>query len=111
MVATTMSVSARAMSSNRRCPACKAPMVGTKPMVLPAMRWGARSLRSAAISLTNSVITAGFQSGGGFDILHKGAGCVRDYGIELRVFLDEGRRLGGEAEQIVTHQHLPVTVG
>src|SRR5579872_624436 len=98
MLATTTSVSARAISSNRRCPACKAPMVGTKPTVLPAVRWGASSLRNAAISATTSAIAADFQSGGRFDIFHKGACGVRDDGIELGVFLNEGRRLGSETE-------------
>src|SRR5258707_838421 len=103
MVATTTSVSARARSSRCRCPACNAPMVGTRPMVFPAVRWGASSLRNAAISGTTSAIAADFQSGGRFDIFHEGARGVRDYGIELRVFLYEGWRLGGETEQIVTH--------
>src|SRR5689334_8730136 len=115
MLATTTSVSARAISSKRRCPACKAPMVGTRPTVSPAARRGASSLRSFAISFTNpatsSAIAAGFQSGGRFDIFHEGARGVGDHGIEVGVFLYERRRLGGETEQVVTHQHLPVTIG
>src|SRR5258706_11845079 len=103
MLATTTSVSARASSSSRRCPACKAPMVGTNPIVFRACRCPPSNRRSAAISTTSSAIVFCFY------VLDERACSVGQHGIELRVFLGERWRFGGEAEHVVTYQHLPVT--
>src|SRR2546427_9483779 len=144
---TTTSFSPLAVSTRRICPACKAPIVGTRPLALPAAAPRRDAPRIAAgCSITVRPLSAvpdlfGPHELGGFAESSRGplspvlcgrrsVGRVlvlrprelpcahvfrirrrraRDLLCEVRVSLDELRRLaGGQAEQVVQDQDLPV---
>src|SRR5947208_6609357 len=112
-------------------PACKAPIVGTRPIDLASRRHARdRSRMALASSITTGGASAAVpdlfpvlcwsRSVGcvlmlrarelpGADVLGIGRRRPRDLFGQVGVTLDELRRLaGGQAEHIVQHEHLPV---
>src|SRR5690348_1320225 len=116
MLATTTWFSLRASASKRRCPAWSAPMVGTKPMLLSFCRLGCRRFRRSAIDSTTSVIHHALRFRAlrmemtGSHVFGERASRFRHGLPQWRVAMRERRSVIGQAEQVVTHQHLSVAI-
>src|SRR5258706_1982721 len=136
MLTTTRSFSRQACSTRLRCPACRAPSVGTSPIDSPS-RCQRRDTSSA---FRGSSITAAFLSGAVLDLVfclgRRRRGPIRRIGVlrpgelpagdlsgeplggvpdllgEVGVALDElGRLAGGQAKGVVENQDLAVGSG